>query len=321
MEDIENDEKVCSRNWIFKKSWFINGKIDNEKVPEEDNLNAYIDNRNIEYNEAEIVDDMCNGNIIRTCWDGSCLATYLLGCENLDFAICQMELQDGNLEVNAEYMTPLKWHEDDEGWLIYDYDATLLDINGNKTERLYDFDHTEENDIFRVPYTDLDMNAFMKGEIVLTKEAEEKWKKILSGEIPQPHYGRRAVNETDVKESACQNSCEQGSLTDYFVIINEKGTNRTVALYSDSDGLYIKGDSLDSLKVMSEEKFYIQTASGLAKEFSQIKPSPETWLKGKPKGYSMEAGFCDIVSKRKKGEDSDGNFDGNINKLDELLQL
>lgn len=72
---------------------------------------------------------------------------------------------------------------------------------------------------------------------------------------------------------------------------------------------------------MSEEKFYIQTANGFAKEFSEIKPSPETWLTGKPKGYSMEAGFCDIVSKRKKGEDSDGNFDGNINKLDELLQL
>ena len=103
--------------------------------------------------------------------------------------------------------------------------------------------------------------------------------------------------------------------------INEKGKNRDVALYTDSDGLYIKGDSLEALKVMSEEKFYIQTASGLAKDFSQIKPSPESWLIGKPKGYSMEAGFCDIVSKRKKGEDSDGNFDGNINKLDELLQL
>ena len=296
MTDIMNDETIGD----FKKSWFLNAK-----VPSEDDL----------YERTEGVEEWSDlqfddyDNIVQTHWDGSSDIKTLVGCRNLDFTICHIELKEGKLVVDPENAHLCrKLSEYDDGWQVYCCDEELLDYNGNITEELSEFDHVEDNWVYRIPYTDLDTNAYRNGEIVLTKEAEQKWKKILSGELEQPHYGRAASQQT-------------GTLTDYFVTINEKGKNRDVALYTDSDGLYIKGDSLEALKVMSEEKFYIQTASGLAKDFSQIKPSPESWLIGKPKGYSMEAGFCDIVSKRKKGEDSDGNFDGNINKLDELLQL
>ncbi len=540
MADIMNEEKVCSQNWIYYKSWFLNARF-----PSPDKLNAHTSGKWEEWDEAKLVDDCTEANIIQTYWDGSCLTTYLLGCDGLDFAICHMELEDGNLEIDSD-IEPLKWNEGDEGWYLHEYDEKLLDCNGNETERLYDFDHVENNDVFRVPFEDLDAEAYRNGKVVLTKEAEEKWKKILRGKLPRPVYessidegdeddedddydtqrkiaaemlnrlaaelsknkvgkdipvewylngivpetlsaneeysdvgfdvygnivrinkemmrlellGRKdldfalcslnlydgeldvssdtvikysyngweewnldlgklrdsegyglkdflafsyATNDMDdsvsdnifrvpytdldmnafrngevvltkeavekwkaivsyesslsgqaknyaVKEDETPNayfyannvdvdkveeyvrngvvkdddeddaSQQEGTLIDYFVTINENGVNRDIALYLDSKGLYIKGSAIETLKVMDEGKWYIQTSNGFAKDFSQIEPSPKTYLHSKE--WSLEQGTCDIVSKRKKGEDSSGDFNPDLNTLDDLLQL
>lgn len=313
MADIMNEEKVCSQNWIYYKSWFLNARF-----PSEEKLNAHTSGKWEEWDEAKLVDDCTEANIIQTYWDGSCLTTYLLGCDGLDFAICHMELEDGNLEIDSD-IEPLKWNEGDEGWYLHEYNEKLLDCNGNETERLYDFDHVENNDVFRVPFEDLDAEAYRNGKVVLTKEAEEKWKKILRGKLPRPVYGipvGEDVVEEDEEDDASQ---QEGTLIDYFVTINENGVNRDVALYLDSKGLYIKGSAIETLKATDEGKWYIQTSSGFAKDFSQIEPSPKTYLQSKE--WSLEQGTCDIVSKRKKGEDSKGSFNPDLNTLDDLLQL
>ena len=324
-----------SQNKVNKDTpieWYLNGKLPENLLADEEYSDVGFD---------------VYGNIIRI--NLKKLRIELLGCRNLDFALCEIDLYDGKLNIASD--PRIKYSRD--GWSEFCYDwGKLRNCDGYGLKNFldfsyatYDMDDSINSSLYRVSYADLDMMGLQNGNIVLTKEAEEKWKKILSDknslsekakdvDIKQDEKANEYffANNVDVEkieksvygieESVHENvSKNSGLLTDYFVTINENGTKCTVALYSDSDGLYIKGDSLEVLKAVGEEKFYIQTANGFAKEFSEIKPSPETWLTGKPKGYSMEAGFCDIVSKRKKGEDSDGNFDANINKLDELLLL
>ena len=103
-------------------------------------------------------------------------------------------------------------------------------------------------------------------------------------------------------------------------MIKENGYTLDIPLYADAEGLYIKGDALESLKGMNETKCYLQTASGFVKDISQIKPSPETQLAGSQQGHLLTSGSCSIVSIRKKGEDENGNFDADTDILDELLQ-
>lgn len=305
MADIMNDETVGK----FKKSWFLNAK-----VPAEDDLQEHYDDDE-ERNYGRVYSD-CYGNIIRTYTD-SIEGFILLGCKDLDFAICKLELEkDGTLSCDTEDICVMKVFEDDNGWRCDDgwcNNDFISDEKGNITECFLEFAGTQKDGnysstgkYFHVPYTDLDSEAFRNGEVVLTKEAEEKWKKILLGEMPANHK-----TENQAKLWA-------GTPTDYFVTINEKRTLREVPLYTDSEGLYIQGDALESLKVMKERKFYIysEVFQGFVKYFSQIKPSPEAWLQGKPQGWLLGRGSCDIISKRKKGEASSGNVD----TLDALLQ-
>ncbi|MGP1576577.1 MAG: hypothetical protein ACTTH7_03660 [Treponema sp.] len=237
----------------------------------------------------------------------------LRGCQNLDFAICYMELDDdGYLVVVADTMDLIyKYSEYDNGWIVNEYDEKLLDKDGDEIENLIAFDHSSDNDLFRVPYTDLDIKELANGEIVLTTEAEEKWKKILSGEIPANQTAETPANQ------------QENKLTNYFLTLNENGTPREVALYKNRFRLYIKGDALESLKVLNEKEFgiYIEDSNDFASDFYQIKPSPQTRLAGFPQGFLLEAGFCDIISIRKKGEDENGNYNADIDILDELLQV
>ena len=336
-------DEPCQECQQWKKSWFLNGNI-----PKGDEWSAYKKNGCL-YSDIEVDSRSRGGNIIQTFKDGSSCRIYLLGCTKLDFVICFMELSDGELEVDTvftEYL--IKYSKNEKGWYTDDYHEKLLDKNGKKIEDLIDFDHGSDDDLFRVPYTDLDINALANGEIVLTKEAEEKWKKILSGEIPatQPTETQMSViqpTETQVIETqtadtqiaatqtaesqtaatqmtSTQTKPQAGTLMDYFVMIKENGYTLDIPLYADAEGLYIKGDALESLKGMNETKCYLQTASGFVKDISQIKPSPETQLAGSQQGHLLTSGSCFIVSIRKKGEDESGNFDADTDILDELLQ-
>lgn len=336
-------DEPCQECQQWKKSWFLNGNI-----PKGDEWSTHKKDGGF-YSDIEVDSRSRGGNIIQTFKDGSSCRIYLLGCTKLDFVICFMELSDGELDVDTvftEYL--IKYSKNEKGWYTDDYHEKLLDKNGKKIEDLIDFDHGSDDDLFRVPYTDLDINALANGEIVLTKEAEEKWKKILSGEIPatqttetqmsviqttatQPTETQTAdtqIAATQTAESqaaatqmtATQTKPQAGTLTDYFVMIKENGYTLDIPLYADAEGLYIKGDALESLKGMNETKCYLQTASGFVKDISQIKPSPETQLAGSQQGHLLTSGSCSIVSIRKKGEDESGNFDADTDILDELLQ-
>lgn len=336
-------DEPCQECQQWKKSWFLNGNI-----PKGDEWSTHKKDGGF-YSDIEVDSRSRGGNIIQTFKDGSSCRIYLLGCTKLDFVICFMELSDGELDVDTvftEYL--IKYSKNEKGWYTDDYHEKLLDKNGKKIEDLIDFDHGSDDDLFRVPYTDLDINALANGEIVLTKEAEEKWKKILSGEIPatqttetqmsviqttatQPTETQTAdtqIADTQTAESqaaatqmtATQTKPQAGTLTDYFVMIKENGYTLDIPLYADAEGLYIKGGALESLKGMNETKCYLQTASGFVKDISQIKPSPETQLAGSQQGHLLTSGSCSIVSIRKKGEDENGNFDADTDILDELLQ-
>ena len=336
-------DEPCQECQQWKKSWFLNGNI-----PKGDEWSAHKKDGCF-YSDIEVDSRSRGGNIIQRFEDGSRSSIYLLGCTKLDFVICFMELSDGELEVDTVFTEyPIKYSKNEKGWYTDDYHEKLLDKNGKKIEDLIDFDHGSDDDLFRVPYTDLDINALANGEIVLTKEAEEKWKKILSGEIPatQPTETQMSViqpTETQATETqtadtqiaatqtaesqtaatqmtSTQTKPQAGTLMDYFVMIKENGYTLDIPLYADAEGLYIKGDALESLKGMNETKCYLQTASGLVKDISQIKPSPETQLAGSQQGHLLKAGSCSIVSIRKKGEDENGNFDADTDILDELLQ-
>ena len=321
-------DEPCQECQQWKKSWFLNGNI-----PKGDEWSAHKKDGCF-YSDIEVDSRSRGGNIIQTFKDGSSCRIYLLGCTKLDFVICFMELSDGELEVDTvftEYL--IKYSKNEKGWYTDDYHEKLLDKNGKKIEDLIDFDHGSDDDLFRVPYTDLDINALTNGEIVLTKEAEEKWKKILSGEIPATQPTETQMSETQATETqtaksqtaatqmtSTQTKPQAGTLTDYFVMIKENGYTLDIPLYADAEGLYIKGDALESLKGMNETKCYLQTASGFVKDISQIKPSPETQLAGSQQGHLLTSGSCSIVSIRKKGEDEHGNFDADTDILDELLQ-
>ena len=331
-------DEPCQECQQWKKSWFLNGNI-----PKGDEWSTHKKDGGF-YSDIEVDSRSRGGNIIQTFKDGSSCRIYLLGCTKLDFVICFMELSDGELEVDTVFTEYLvKYSKNEKGWYTDDYHEKLLDKNGKKIEDLIDFDHGSDDDLFRVPYTALDINALANGEIVLTKEAEEKWKKILSGEIPATQTTETQMSETQATETqtadtqiavtktaesqtaatqmtSTQTKPQAGTLTDYFVMIKENGYTLDIPLYADAEGLYIKGDALESLKGMNETKCYLQTASGFVKDISQITPSPETQLAGSQQGHLLTSGSCSIVSIRKKGEDESGNFDADTDILDELLQ-
>ncbi len=242
MADIMNDETVIKG---VKKSWFLNAKFMNKE-------DLHGRTEGVEEWSPVGVDEY--DNIIQTHWDGSSNITLLFGCRTLDFAICHMELNDGKLVVdpnNAHFC--MKLSEGDEGWQVYCCDEELLDYNGNITEELSQFDHVEDNYVYRVPYTDLDAASYRNGEIVLTKEAEEKWKKILSGELPQPHFGRAAEKAEQLKK--IQEESKQNILTEKIpaecflngkVPENYDAYDNYSAIYSDDNGNYLRTRSYAS---------------------------------------------------------------------------
>lgn len=102
MTDIMNDETIGD----FKKSWFLNAK-----VPSEDDL----------YERTEGVEEWSDlqfddyDNIVQTHWDGSSDIKTLVGCRNLDFTICHIELKEGKLVVdpeNAHFCRKLSEYDD-----------------------------------------------------------------------------------------------------------------------------------------------------------------------------------------------------------------
>lgn len=246
MTDIMNDETVIGS---VKKSWFLNAKF----LTKED---LHGREEGVEEWSPVGVDEY--DNIFQTHWDGSSNITLLFGCRNLDFAICHMELKDGNLVVdpnNAHFCRKLS--DGDEGWQVYCCDEELLDYNGNITEELSQFDHVEDNYVYRVPYTDLDAASYRNGEIVLTKEAEEKWKKILSGELEQPHFGRAAEKAALIKKigtETIKNKVTEKIPAECFlngkVPENYSAHENYSDVYSDDNGNYLRTRSNDSYSNM-----------------------------------------------------------------------
>lgn len=108
---------------------------------------------------------------------------------------------------------------------------------------------------------------------------------------------------------------QDGNDAGSFVIINENGKQKDVALYVDEKGLFVKGSDVSDLKLLGIKKSYICSKSGIVRNYADIAPSPASWLD------ACEAGRNDIVGKRKRGEDNNGNLNADIFILDELLKM
>lgn len=119
-------------------------------------------------------------------------------------------------------------------------------------------------------------------------------------------------------EASSTESKEDDSIDDNdansFIIINENGKQKDVALYVDEKGLFVKGSAVSDLKRLGIKKSYICSNSGIVKSYGDIAPTPASWLD------ACERGSNDIVGKRKRGEDNNGDLNANIFILDELLK-
>lgn len=160
----------------FPRKWFLNGKIPERLEaykPKEDRVEEY----------EEVTYDRY-GNIGRGHWDGSSEWIHLLGCKNLDFAICELYIDNDELSVNSCFDF---YKCDDSGGWTYDSDNRLVGREGDfESECLSCFeylgnfeDFTKVDGVYKVPYSDLEMAEFAKGNIVLTSAGKAKWTEII----------------------------------------------------------------------------------------------------------------------------------------------
>lgn len=264
----------------FPRKWFLNGKI-----PER--LESYKPNEDGCEEYDEVTYDSYD-NIVRGYWDGSSEWIHLLGCKNLDFAICELYIENDELLVNSHF--DFCKCDNSNGWTYDSYNRIVDSEDDFDNERLSLFeylgnfeDFTKVDGVYKIPYSDLDMAEFAKGNIVLTSAGKAKWTEIVKKDEAKSDY---SCAESKENRTECR-------LKECCLVVDDNLKICEVALYADERGLYVKGSDIQTLKKMNREKGYIYSKSGIVKIFGDIDSSPVCWIDSAENG-------CDILAAAKR---------------------